>query len=383
MDAGMGSAGKHDVAIILAASFFYLASPMLVNPLVTGFAGELGASAVLMGLIGGVTNLASLFVRPVAGNLVDRLPKRRMALGGSLLMAASCLGYAAAWAPAVLVAFRVANGVGYSLCSVAMSSWLASLLPRDRVGAGMGLFGMMNALGMAVGPSLGLAVQGTLGYRAAFVCAGFLAAVCFVLAALVPDLGAPSATPSERRGYRLVAPSVVPVALIVMLFTLPYTATQSFIVSYVAGRAPATTVGLFFPVYAAALLALRFGLRRALDTVSIGRFLAAGSACALASFALLWRVQDNAALVAAAVCTAGGYGLMCSVCQTAAVKLAAPGDVGLANSTYYMGFDLGMSLGPIVGGAVIATGGLGSLYPCMMVTVPLAAAVYLHFCTKK
>ena len=383
MGTGMGPSGRNNAAIILAASFFYLASPMLVNPLVTGFAAELGASAVLMGLIGGITNLASLFVRPIAGNLVDRLPKRRMALGGSLLMAASCLGYAASWTSAVLTVFRVTNGVGYSLCSVAMSSWLASLLPRDRVGSGMGLFGMMNALGMAVGPSLGLAVQGAFGYRAAFICAGLLAAVCCLLATLVADSGSLSGAPGERGGLRLVSPAVVPVALIVMLFTLPYTATQSFIVGYVAERAPAATVGLFFPVYAVSLLLLRFCLRKVLDAVSMGKFLVAGSICALAAFALLWLVQSNAALVAAAVCMAGGYGLMCSVCQTAAVKLVAPGDVGLANSTYYMGFDLGMSLGPIVGGAVIAGAGQAALYPCMMVTVPLAGAVYLLFCSKK
>ncbi len=383
MSAGMGRAGDMDAAIILAASFFYLASPMLVNPLITGFAGEMGASAALMGLIGGLMNLASLVVRPLAGNLADRLSKRRTALGGSLLMAASCAGYALCGDPAVLAACRVANGTGYSLCSVAMSSWLASLLPRDRVGSGMGLFGMMNALGMAVGPSLGLTVQGVFGYRAAFVCAGLLASVCCVLSVLVADAGAPTRVSAARGEVRLVAPAVVPAALIVMLFTLPYTATQSFIVSYVAQRAPGVGVGLFFPIYAAALLALRFGLRRVLDRVGMGTFHAVGSCSALAALALLWRVQSNAALAAAAVCMAGGYGLMCSVCQTAAVKLAAPEDVGLANSTYYMGFDLGMALGPMVGGAVIAWAGMEALYPCMMTTVPLATAIYLAFYKKQ
>ena len=383
MSAGMGRAGDMDAAIILAASFFYLASPMLVNPLITGFAGEMGASAALMGLIGGLMNLVSLVVRPLAGNLADRLSKRRTALGGSLLMAASCAGYALCGDPAVLAACRVANGIGYSLCSVAMSSWLASLLPRDRVGSGMGLFGMMNALGMAVGPSLGLTVQGVFGYRAAFVCAGLLASVCCVLSVLVADAGAPTRVSAARGEVRLVAPAVVPAALIVMLFTLPYTATQSFIVSYVAQRALGVGVGLFFPIYAAALLALRLGLRRVLDRVGMGTFLAVGSCSALAALAILWRVQSNAALAAAAVCMAGGYGLMCSVCQTAAVKLAAPEDVGLANSTYYMGFDLGMALGPMVGGAVIAWAGMKALYPCMMATVPLATAIYLAFYKKQ
>ena len=50
-----------DIILVLAASFFYMASPMLVTPLITGFSGSIGASAALMGLVGGMMNLVSLF----------------------------------------------------------------------------------------------------------------------------------------------------------------------------------------------------------------------------------------------------------------------------------------------------------------------------------
>lgn len=45
---------SRDILFILMASFFYFASPMLVTPLITGFSGSLGASAALMGTIGGL-----------------------------------------------------------------------------------------------------------------------------------------------------------------------------------------------------------------------------------------------------------------------------------------------------------------------------------------
>lgn len=44
---------SRDILLILAASFCYFSSPMLVTPLITGFAGSVGASAALMGVIGG------------------------------------------------------------------------------------------------------------------------------------------------------------------------------------------------------------------------------------------------------------------------------------------------------------------------------------------
>ncbi len=44
---------KHDIILILISSFFYMSSPMLVTPLITGYSESLGASAAMMGIIGG------------------------------------------------------------------------------------------------------------------------------------------------------------------------------------------------------------------------------------------------------------------------------------------------------------------------------------------
>ena len=49
---------------------------------------------------------------------------------------------------------------------------------------------------------------------------------------------------------------------------------------------------------------------------------------------------------------------------------------GLANSTYYIGLDLGMTLGPMIGGALYGALDIRWFYPALMVTMPLAGAVY-------
>ena len=73
-----------DIILVLAASFFYMASPMLVTPLITGFTESIGASAALMGLVGGMMNLVSLFCRPIAGNLADRVSKYKLSFARGL-----------------------------------------------------------------------------------------------------------------------------------------------------------------------------------------------------------------------------------------------------------------------------------------------------------
>lgn len=368
-------------AVLLAATFCYLASTMLANPLVAGFAGTLGATAAMMGVLTALMNACSLVVRPVAGNLSDRLPKRRLALAGAALMLVTALGQALAPSTALLAVMRLANGAGYSLCSVCMSTWFAETLPPARLGQGMGIFGLMNALGMAVGPALGIAVSDALGYRPALGLSAAFAALSLAGVLLVRDGGATrggrgaQGEKDVRPRLRLLDRRAVPAAVVVALFTIPYMATQSFLVSYAEARGLDVPTGAFFTVYAAALMALRVLLGRAFDRVGFVPFVVASGASSAASLALLATMDGPAGLLLAAPLMAGGYGVMCSVCQSTAVRAVGEGRVGLANSTYYMGFDVGMTLGPVIGGALFGSVDLAWFFPALTLTAPAAVVV--------
>lgn len=367
-----------DISLILAASFFYMACPMMVTPLIAGFSESLGASAVLMGLVGGMMNVVSLCCRPFVGNLADKISKYRLSTIGSLLMIVACVGYIFAPTPAVVVGARIINGVGFSLCSVCMATWISSLLPKERVGAGMGLYGTMNALAMAIAPALGIAVYGSLGYRAAFVLATVLAVAVVVTVQLVHDKGevVQKSAPAKGRDS-FVARDVLPVAAIIMLFAIPYCATQSFLVSYIAARDLAVHAGWFFPLYAIILLVLRLSLADLFDKKPFVFFLAGSSVSALIAILLLAVMQNNLVLFVAAAFMAGGYGIMCSVCQSTAILLVGEEKRGLANSTYYIGFDLGMALGPIIGGFLYGHVPLAYFYPVLALCVPASVIVYV------
>lgn len=386
---------SRDTLLLLAAGFCYFSSPMLVTPLITGFTGSLGGSAALMGVVGGLMNVVSLVCRPLLGGLADRVSRYRLSLAGAACMALACALYVVAPNPAVVVVARVVNGVGFSCCSISMSTWFCSLLPPGRVGSGMGIYGTMNALGMAVAPALGVALLGSVGYRPAFVVAALFSTAIMVLVQFVGDRGLPPRAASGERGAeaekdagaekgrapavrpRLVEPRVVPVALIIMLFAIPYCATQSFLVNYVAARGLAVSVGLFFPAYAVILLVLRVALRDLFDTRPFSFFVGVASVSAAVGIGALAVAANDALLMVAALGLAGGYGVMSSVCQSTALKLARPGAEGLANGTYYIGLDLGMSLGPMLGGVLFGSLDVELFYPVLMLCVPAALVVYL------
>ncbi len=379
-----------DILLILAASFFYFASPMLVTPLITGFSGSIGASAALMGIIGGMMNLCSLFCRPLVGNLADKISKYKVSFIGAGLMTLSCIGYIVSVSPAMVVAARIINGVGFACCSVCMSTWMSNMLPREKVGSGMGLYGMMNALGMAVAPGIGVSVYQMFGYRTAFVIALIFSALTGVIIQFISDKGEPGhrdksaqEEQGKREGLRLVEVKVLPIAAIIMLFAIPYCATQSFIVSYTEARKLSVEVSLFFPLYAAVLLVLRFTLKSLFDRLPFRTFLLGSAGSALLGITLLGLMKNNIVMFFAALFMAGGYGIMSSVCQSTAILRAGKERRGLANSTYYIGLDLGMTLGPVIGGFLYGHLDIRLFYPALLVTVPLALAVYVLTMRKK
>ena len=285
-----------DLILILAASFFYFASPMLVTPLITGFAESVGASAALMGMIGGLMNLCALFCRPIAGNLADKISKYKLSFLGAGLMALSCLGYMAALEPLLIAISRVVNGIGFACCSVCMSTWMSHMLPKEKIGSGMGFYGMMNAMAMAVAPAIGVVSYQHLGYRFSFGVALFFCLATLLIIQFIQNKCEPEQSlkePGRSGKLQLADPKVLPYAAIIMLFAIPYCATQSFLVSYTHTRQLPVSVTLFFPLYAVLLLILRLCMKDLFDRLPFSFFLLFSSVSAFAGILFLAFMQNN------------------------------------------------------------------------------------------
>ncbi|PLS26315.1 MFS transporter [Bifidobacterium parmae] len=382
------------ILLIMAAAFFYMSGTMMGTTLIVGYAHTLGVGGEFAGMIAGTMNIVSLFCRPWAGRFSDHAPLRRFAACSLMLLAAANAGYAVAPNAVTLLAARIANGVGFSLLSVCLAAWLTVLIPLAHIGKGMGYYGMVNALAMALGPAAGIRLRSALGYRAAFAVAAAGMAVALILVMCVRDGGArrmadPTAertsVPSHVqpsvdgvRGFleRAISVRVVPVAFTFMLFAIPYCATQSYIVTIVEARHLPVDVGLFFPLYAAALLVLRVAMRNLFDARPFRWFLWLCSACMMGSLGALALMHGDGMMSVAAIAMAASYGVMSSVSQSAAVRLAGSGHGGRGNGTYYIGLDLGMALGPIIGGWLYANLDAAWFYPALTATMPIAVVSY-------
>ncbi len=368
-----------DVVLVMAAAFFFMFSNMYCNPLINGYAKELGASSAFAGVIVGMMSIVAMFLRPIAGNLTDHFSKYQLSFIGGLLSFVGVLGYVFTPNSTLLLIFRLVNGLGYVLCTICMTTWLSYLVPFSHVGEAMSFYGLMNALAMALAPAISIDLYRVIGYRLAIVISAVAALMVVVTIQFVGNRAQPAkdVQPVSIHHLKIIQRDSVPVAAMVGLFAIPYFATQADIVTYVEQRHLSIAVGAYFMIYAVVLLAIRLVLRNQFDTVRFGVWLLASVLATVFYLIMLAVMDNNWEMVLAAAGMALGYGTIYSVCQSTAMMLAPATDRGLASATFFLGIDIGMSLGPIVGGIIDSLLPVKYFYLVMLVIVPLILLIYL------
>lgn len=364
----------------MAATFLFQFSTMAVNPMINGYARNLGASSAFAGVVVGIMNIVSMILRPVAGNLTDRISKYRLTFFGGSICFIGTLGYVFAPNPQLLLLFRFINGIGFVFCTVCMATWIAFLVPRDHVGEAMGYYGLLNASSMALAPALSINLYRVIGYRAMMAVSAVAVLLMVILIQFVSNPAQPKYRPQKNKGshhFKIIQRDTLAVASIMSLLSIPYFATQADIVMYVAQRHLNIAVGMYFFIYAVVLFAIRIALKNFFDTVRFGIWFAICSVATVIYIIFLTIMHNNWEMAIAAGGMALGYGIMFSICQSTSLMLAPMAEQGLANSTFYLGLDIGMSLGPILGGLIDNYLPLTWFYPVMLILLPIILIIYL------
>ena len=361
----------------MAASFFFMFSTMFVNPLINGYAKELGASSAFAGIIVGIMSLAAMFLRPVAGNLTDKFSKYRLSFIGGVLIFIGVMGYVLTPSSGWLLLFRLINGTGYVLCTVCMTTWLAFLVPRQHVGEAMGFYGLMNALAMALAPAVSINIYQKIGYRTSLLASAVSALLMIVAIQFVGDHALPKKrVRTQKKSFKIIQFNVLPVAILTTLFAIPYFVTQADIVAYVEQKHLTVAVGSYFLIYAIVLLIIRVGLKRYFDTVRFGVWFWLSLVSTAAYIILLAVMNNDWQMALAAALMASGYGIIYSVLQSTALLLAPIEEQGLASATFYLGLDIAMAFGPMISGVIDSVLPIEWFYPVELVLIPVILVVY-------
>src|SRR5699024_5555998 len=154
----------------------------------------------------------------------------------------------------------------------------------------------------------------------------------------------------------------VPIAIIALMIGFSYSGVMAFISFYAEEIKLVQTASYFFIVYAVVVLFTRPFTGRLLDRRGANIVVYPCLVLFVIGMSLFSQATSSWMLLLAAVFIGIGYGNFNSVAQAVAIKLTAPHRFGLAISTYFIFFDLGLGFGPYILGFFVPSLGYQGIF---------------------
>ena len=349
--AGRETIWSFPYVVLMIVNFFQSMAAFMANTTIPVFADHLGASTALVGVCVSSFAATALLIRPFAGPAFDSFSRKRLLLIAQAIICASLALYGIVNSLPALVAVRLLHGIGIGCSGPLAMSLVSEFLPASRFASGISIYTLAQSFAQVIGPAVGLWLVDTLGFSHAYFLAAscLLVAMCGIFIVKEPER---NRLPYEFKVSRMFAREALDKALALMLLATSFSCTASYLVLY-GNLLGVEGVGLYFTVYAACLIVTRPVLGNLADHFGAPRVLVAGVLFFAASYLALSGAHDMTGLLIAAVLGSAGFGCCAPLMQTLGLSSVPPERRGAASNTVFTGLDLGMLLGPVLGGSAI------------------------------
>ncbi len=343
---------------------------------------EFGASTSTAGLVSSIFIIGSLIGRLGAGRVIGDIgTKKTLWLGLTFFLVTSVL-YFFTFNLGLLMTNRLLQGIAVGIASTATGTIIAQIVPAARKGEGIGYYSLSAILATAIGPSIGIMLMNLEnGYSFIFTQNVIFSIVCIIIYAIAKiEVVSPKASiKEEQKGSfltRFIEPRAIPISFIALLIGFSYSGVMSFLSFYAEEINLTSTASYFFLVLAIVIILSRPFTGKLLDVRGAN---IVAYPC-LAIFAIGMYVFSQASqgwmLLLAAAFIGLGYGNFNSIAQTVAVKVTPPHRFGLATSTYFILYDLGLGVGPYILGFIVPHTGYSTVFLANVVIILISIPLY-------
>ncbi len=336
----------------------------MVYVIISKYAMGITESLTIAGVISGIFSISALVIRPFAGMTVDHVNKKTLFFLANAFIGISVVGYAFSQIIPLLFFFRILHGIAFGVSSTVNIALVTRYIPKERMGEGLGYYGLGQVVAQVISPNLGVYIEGKYGFQLLFL---IVASFSFLGAALLTRLYYPQSTQSERKGKRkltldsLIAKEVIVYAVVGGMFSFGNGIVSAFLILLGQER-NIENISLFFSVGALVLFVLRLFIGRIVDRQGLTLVVNISLAVTAVSMVLIGVAPVLGILLMASVLKSIGQGGGQISLQTECIKKVDAARVGVATSTFYIGADIGQGLGPMIGGAISSGFGYTTLF---------------------
>ena len=254
----------------------------------------------------------------------------------------------------MLYLVRLLNGFAYGALSTATNAIVTAYIPKSRYGEGINYYGLSTSLAAAIGPLIGLLLLNLTNFR--FI---VIFSIVLVLLTTIACFAFPVKnivlTKENREAINkwtfdsFIEKKVIFIAFVAFLMGLSYSSVLAFLSSYVKVIHLVEISSLFFVVYALVITVTRPLSGKIFDSLG-EKFVMYPSYLFLTAGLILLSITDSSWMLLLSGGLIGlGYGTFMSNGQAVALKQVVSNHrIGVALSTYFIGLDLGLGVGPFV-----------------------------------
>ncbi|WP_238327506.1 MFS transporter [Paenibacillus gorillae] len=367
--------------IVLTVSYLllFLSLQMLLSPFPAYAKEQFHPGNFTLSLVTSLFALSAIATRFATASLLRFVHRNTILLAGIVLAALTTFLYPYASTMTQLLVLRVLFGIGFGMTSTVLPTLVSQIIPRKRLGEGVGYFGLSTSIAMSIGPMIGLSVIRDYGFETLSAMGTIAAFAIIPLLLLTRSIPAQSENPKQQMqsivtasisssGKAKKGKMLIP-ALLNMLMSVSYGGLLGFLALF-GQEKHLDGIGLFFLFIACTVLIIRPISGRIFDRRGPALVLIPGAIIIIASMLILSYANSMPLVIVSALLYGLGFGAIQPTTQAWMLREASPERHGTVNSLYYNSTDFGVAAGSMLLGIIASASSYSIMYryaACVMV----------------
>ena len=348
------------------------------------YAKQITSTDAYAGVMTGAFTLAALFIRIVAGKMLDKIGRRKVLMFGVGITVLSTVAYLLTNNIYIIIFLRVMQGVGFGISSTAIATIVTDVTPESRMLEGIGYSGVGITITTAIGPSIALALVGE-NYDKFNVLFIVTAAVALFTILLSFKLSYKEVVSKKEEGTcdgegisisKIIIPSIVLfIAAVAESTILAFAALYGIELGF-------SNIRLFFTINAMGILASRLFINQIVNKLGTNVVVSSGVLIFAASIFGIAVTKTYIMLIIMGFLCGVMVGSLLPIVNLLILDSASKSSRGMANAIYYALIDGGYGIGSIMWGQVVVACGYRWIYAYSSISLVVAFLIFVTSIVK-
>lgn len=339
--------------LLMIANFFLFFADCLLLPVLPVYVKQNGADDVQIGVVAAVFFATSVLMRFFTSRVSARIGKKVLLLLAMFVFTFSMIGYYLFAGLTMIIILRLIQGLGFGASTTLYGSTVASTIPNEKMGEGMGYFGLGISLAYVLGPSLGAVAVSLAYFKWVFLAAALLTLISILLTHFIQEDHPESLIENQtQNGHHLsdmIEPKVIYESVFILLLGLLMSACDTYIVLY-ARQMNIENIFIYFVVTTIAEMSTRMFSGKLYDKKGMNILVIPGAIAGFISCIVVAHATNLLTICVFAIFYGVSMGMIFPVMEANAMKKVPPERRIAANATFYNFLDIGSGLGPLLFG---------------------------------